>query len=415
MFAILTVRPRDRKGPELKQPHTCSDAELYESIDRAHAAISALQRGQLRFIREFDKRELWKRDGRRNMGEWLAGRFGISLAEGLRRVKAAHALEELPLISSAVEEGRLSLEKAQLLASFATPTTEEDLLRWARRSTLSAVWKRAARMKRRADDELLDAHQRRYLSIYPDPDELTYVLQGELPAEQGSALTRALDRLAAQIPTLPDEKYDLERKRADALMAMASGRIAADPDADRATVVMHAELGAVQGTDPNAELHDGTVIHPDIARRISCDCRLQVVLHDADGNPVGIGRTARNIPTWLWRALMSRDGGCVFPGCGTRRFVDGHHIVHWEDGGPTDINNLVAACRFHHDLVHKFKWRVELDENQVAVWYRPNGERFDPAPRQTPLDEQLAASVEVETAESGPLLQSLTPALAGFS
>lgn len=383
-------------------------------MDRAHAAITTLQRGQLRFIREFDKRERWKNDGARNMGEWLAARYGISVAEGLRRTAAAHALEGLPLISNALETGNLSLDKAQLLASFATPTTEADLLRWARHSTVSAIWKRAARMKRKAESELLDAHQRRYLSIYPVPDDHTYVLQGELPEEQGALVTRALDRLALNVPTLPDEKYSLERKRADALAALASGHVAADPDADRATVVMHAELADADGTGPNPELHDGTIIHPDVARRISCDCRLQVVLHDAGGSPVGIGRADRNIPGWLRRALIARDGGCVFPGCGTRRFVDGHHIVHWEDGGPTDIDNLVVLCRFHHDLVHKQKWEVRLDEQQVAAWYRPNGERFDPAPKQVSLDERKAASVEIETVGSVPLLQPLTPALAGF-
>ena len=33
------------------------------------------------------------------------------------------------------------------------------------------------------------------------------------------------------------------------------------------------------------------------------------------------------------RALVVRDGGCRFPGCTHTRFVDGHHIEHWADGG----------------------------------------------------------------------------------
>jgi hypothetical protein len=139
-----------------------------------------------------------------------------------------------------------------------------------------------------------------------------------------------------------------------------------------------------------------------------------VALHDADGNPVGIGRTARNIPAWLWRALMARDGGCVFPGCGTRRFVDGHHIEHWEDGGPTDIDNLVVLCRFHHDLVHKQGWSVRLDEQQVATWHRPNGDRFEPAPRRQEIDERRAAVVEVDHPMKGLLLEPIAPALSGF-
>jgi hypothetical protein len=53
------------------------------------------------------------------------------------------------------------------------------------------------------------------------------------------------------------------------------------------------------------------------------------------------------------RALGARDGGCRFPGCTNTRFVDGHHIKHWADGGETSLDNLVLLCRHHHHLVHE--------------------------------------------------------------
>ncbi len=40
---------------------------------------------------------------------------------------------------------------------------------------------------------------------------------------------------------------------------------------------------------------------------------------------LGIGRRSRLVPAWLRRQLWFRDGGCRFPGCGTRRFVHAHH------------------------------------------------------------------------------------------
>ena len=55
----------------------------------------------------------------------------------------------------------------------------------------------------------------------------------------------------------------------------------------------------------------------------------------------------------MHRALRSRDGGCRFPGCTNTRFVDGHHIKHWADGGETSLDNLVLLCRRHHHLVHE--------------------------------------------------------------
>jgi len=53
------------------------------------------------------------------------------------------------------------------------------------------------------------------------------------------------------------------------------------------------------------------------------------------------------------RALRFRDGGCRFPGCTNDKFVDGHHIQHWADGGETSLDNLVLLCRHHHHLVHE--------------------------------------------------------------
>ncbi|MCV7131382.1 HNH endonuclease, partial [Mycobacterium hodleri] len=43
---------------------------------------------------------------------------------------------------------------------------------------------------------------------------------------------------------------------------------------------------------------------------------------------------------------------CVVPGCGATRGLHAHHIRHWEDGGPTDLDNLVLLCPFHHRLHH---------------------------------------------------------------
>ena len=79
------------------------------------------------------------------------------------------------------------------------------------------------------------------------------------------------------------------------------------------------------------------------------------------------------------RALRARDKGCRFPGCTNTRFVDGHHIKHWADGGVTSLDNLVLLCRHHHHLVH---------EGGFACEKSPDGElRF-----KDQRDETLASS-----------------------
>ena len=63
---------------------------------------------------------------------------------------------------------------------------------------------------------------------------------------------------------------------------------------------------------------------------------------------------------------------------GPKTFLDGHHVKHWPHG-PTDLDNLVLSCFFHHRLVHEHGWDVSLTGSEVT-WYRPSGERFEPGP-----------------------------------
>ena len=162
-------------------------------------------------------------------------------------------------------------------------------------------------------------------------------------------------------------------------MALASATIASDHDADRATVVIHAPLASLLAGDVNGVIAGGPAIPPEVVQRIACDCRLQTVLH-GKGGVVGIGKTARNIPRWLRRAVEYRDGHrCTFPGCGAKRFVEVHHIVPWPHG-PTDLANLMCACSFHHDLLHQHGWHARLGADGTPQWFRPDWTPYQPRP-----------------------------------
>ena len=54
----------------------------------------------------------------------------------------------------------------------------------------------------------------------------------------------------------------------------------------------------------------------------------------------------------LRRALEHRDRCCVVPGCGATRGLHAHHLQHWENGGLTELDNLVLVCPYHHRLHH---------------------------------------------------------------
>jgi hypothetical protein len=101
-------------------------------------------------------------------------------------------------------------------------------------------------------------------------------------------------------------------------------------------------------------LDDDGVIPMKAARRICCDAGIVPMVEDAEGRVLDVGRKTRVISPALRRALNKRDDhSCRFPGCTHTRYLRGHHIVHWANGGHTKLDNLVLLCSHHHRLVHE--------------------------------------------------------------
>jgi hypothetical protein len=180
---------------------------------------------------------------------------------------------------------------------------------------------------------------------------------------------------------------------ADALVELASTLVANDADADRATVVVHVDAGALAGGEGTAELKDGPALPIEVARRLACDARIEVVAEGASG-PLGIGRIRRQVPPWLGRQLRRRDRGCRFPGCSRTYHLQSHHVLHWAEGGSTDAANLVTVCRRHHRLVHERGWSITGTPGHGLTFVKPNGQplRHGPPHMREELRRRLADS-----------------------
>ena len=156
---------------------------------------------------------------------------------------------------------------------------------------------------------------------------------------------------------------------------------AADPGATDPT---EGDPGATDPTplSPGSRTHlgptltvGGNAVGEGVIRRMLCDCDLESAILDDTGQPYKLGLTAR-IPTKALRnAVLLRDGHtCQFPGCDAEARLDLHHVLHWIDNGPTDHDNLLALCRFHHGVVHEGKWTVTLEgPANRPVFTRPDG------------------------------------------
>lgn len=128
----------------------------------------------------------------------------------------------------------------------------------------------------------------------------------------------------------------------------------------------------------------GVVDWPTAARWI-CEGDLQVIgLGEDHHDDLRMGRRIRIANRSQRRALRVRDGGCVFPGCSVDpSHCVAHHVDWWEWGGPTDLENLVLLCRFHHKAVHQRGFVLTRSDGQVQVT-RPDGRPLEePHPHRT--------------------------------
>jgi hypothetical protein len=97
----------------------------------------------------------------------------------------------------------------------------------------------------------------------------------------------------------------------------------------------------------------GTLLGPETVRRLACDGALVAAVVD-DDQVLALGRTHRFFTGPQILALWLRDRHCTFPGCRTpASWADAHHLVHWVDGGPTDVSNAALLCGRHHTIVHR--------------------------------------------------------------
>jgi hypothetical protein len=391
MFDVRSDRPQERRYGTAASGDGCRSAdeairaapEVVEALDRANETVARSQRELLRAIaRAADLDEIWRADGARDLAHWLTMRYGISSWKASRWIGAASALGHLPAVDDAFGSGALSLDKTVELTRFATPSDERQLVGWARDVSVATVRRRADRAMRPSADDVANDERARRLEWWWLDEGRRMGLVGELPAAQGAIVVKALERATARVPAMPDEDgpASIDARRADALVALCSASIGADPDADRATVVLHARVDET-GLLADAEIEGATPVARSVAERLVCDARMQVALEDGRGEVLHLGRTRREPTPAMVRQLHHRDRGCRFPGCGTNAFTQAHHIRWWSRGGPTDLANLVLVCSFHHRLVHEHGWAIHRDRDGGLAWITRDGERYRSGPR----------------------------------
>jgi Domain of unknown function (DUF222)/HNH endonuclease len=354
--------------------------------------LNSATRRWLGLLAEFDRRKGWAGTGALTCAHWMNLQWGVDLSTAHEKLRVAHALEKLPLIGAAMARGDLSYSKVRAVTRVADASNESEFLNIALHGTAQHV-ENAVRLRRHAQEAMelsREARQQvnRRMSYWFDEDG-SMVMKIQMPAEVGAKVLKAIELGLEQMP-LPEASAEasadltpaVSARRVDALGIVAESFLCRGAEAlcggERHMITVHVDAETLKTRGAGrCEIEEGPSIAAETARRLACDASVVTITENERGEPLDIGRKSRSIPPGIQRALKSRDRGCRFPGCTHHRYVDGHHIRHWADGGETKLANLVLLCRFHHRLVHEGGATIKILDDGGLRFCKASGETLD--------------------------------------
>ena len=158
-----------------------------------------------------------------------------------------------------------------------------------------------------------------------------------------------------------------------ALAALIRGEVKGGSGVPDITVVIDAET-LLHGEHAGTRLDLGAFNLPiETIRRWACIGDITPVIVGADGTRLLLGRTTRLANREQRRALrvLYRTCACcdvAFEHC------EIHHVAWFDNGGPTDIANLLPLCHRHHHLAHEGGWKLALAADRTLRIKLPNGD-----------------------------------------
>ncbi|MEE6138891.1 HNH endonuclease signature motif containing protein [Mycobacterium sp. 050128] len=331
---------------------------LFDELAELTGQRNAIDGRIVEIAADIDRNELCGVTGARSVAALMAWKTGSSSANAHTIATVAHKLAEFPRCAQGMKEGRLSLDQVGVIAARAGEGSDEHYAELAAVATVSQL-RTAVKLEPRPEPD--SARQSPQASITQTSDEEFTCWRIKLPhldaAKFDAALASHRDALLAewkhdhdngdrgcdQVPPLPGTVEAFMRLVETGWDAEAARR----PHGQHTTVVVHLDV-----EQRAAALHLGPLLTDAERRYLTCDANGEVWF-ERNGEVIGAGRATRVVNRRLRRALEHRHPTCAVPGCGATRGLHAHHIRHWEDGGPTELANLVLVCPYHHRLHHR--------------------------------------------------------------
>jgi hypothetical protein len=342
-----------------------------EAIVKLRKELDAGEAAWLREVAAYDRSHDWQADGYFSAASALRHACHLSVGVARAHVELARKLEALPEVAAAFDDGEISARHATVIANAYTPERAEKineieraLVDYARETNphdLGAVVRRVTDALDGDGGAAADEEDYERRALYAARTLLgAFDLRANSDALSGEIVETALKAEMARDLQAGDTRRTAQR-RLDALVNICRRDLDRGEGGEihgvrpHVSVVIHINDTAAPDlvARARAERHYGGRLSQTMVEMLACDCDVSRVIVAGRSEILDVGRATPTATPAQWKALVARDGQCQAPGC-NRPPSDchAHHIRHWTDGGPTDLQNLELLCWYHHRQRH---------------------------------------------------------------
>ena len=364
-----------------RDPTELTDPALADEIFDVRVEMDRLEAQFARLSWSAHQRGLGSADGSASTAAWLRRHTGMREGDARAALEAGAVCEVLTQTAAEWREGTISAGAARTIIGARVEghdaklqAVEPVLLELARQGATRELQRACAHFRACAQRDGTEPRDHDGLTLSQTYGGRT-ILNGNLSSAAAEIVVNAIHALTD--PPSVEDRRTPARRRADALVRMAELAMAqlagvgpAGPTRARPScsvvidwrTLLGGDLGRMDGE------YSGTFHRSDV-ERLLCDCTVSRVVTGPTGLPIDVGQARRTVSPATRRALVVRDDGCRYPGCRQPSgWCDAHHVIHWQHGGPTDLDNLVLLCDHHHHVVHQPDWTVTFESNRLRVF-----------------------------------------------
>lgn len=344
----------------------------------------------------------WRHRGCHSPEHWVTAQLGLDWSRARRLVRIAMELGDYPSTAALFAAGRLTEAHVFEIVTRVDPASDDAVASSAGQWNIGQLRRWSANFPKPVPEPApepdvepapLDDHEAD--AVTPDPfdlpapdptptrrpddrwwggwnDQGRYAGGFDLGATAGALLEKTIQAGRSKVfaertghepddddrhtgaPTSVTWADALDRVLHAALTGLDPATAAGLRPTDRYQVLVHVDAEHPE----RSRIHLGPLLSAADRRSLTCDADLRSVLWKG-GHPIDAGRRRRTVDAIQRTIVEDRDRCCVV--CGDTGFLHIHHEVHWEDGGPTDLGNLIAVCPRCHKLLHRGEIRIVRD------------------------------------------------------